>query len=162
MYNVSAGENTYEISFSEEELKIDGKSFNGDFSKLDQNVFHLIRNGKSYRIEILERKEKQFAIRVNDKVIHTDLKDKMDLLLERLGMDHLADDTVNDINAPMPGLILEVNVAAGDEIRKGDTVLILEAMKMENVIKAAGDGTVKEVVVKKGDSVEKNQVLVRF
>ena len=162
MYKVSAGENTYEISFSKGKLLIDGEPFEGDLSQLDQRNFHLIRNGRSYRIEILDKKDKQFTIRINDTVIQTDLKDKMDLLLERLGMDHLVQDAVNDINAPMPGLILDVHVSAGDEIQKGDPVLILEAMKMENVIKAAGDGIVKEVTVKKGDSVEKNQVLIRF
>ncbi|MEJ2478418.1 MAG: biotin/lipoyl-binding protein [Desulfobacterales bacterium] len=162
MYKVSAGENNYEISFSEGRLLINGKPFDGDLSRIDQRKFHLIRNGRSYRIEILERKDKQFTVRVNGSVVETDLKDKMDILLEKLGMDHLAEDAVNDINAPMPGLILDVHVTAGDEIKKGDPVLILEAMKMENVIKASGDGTVKEVTIKKGDSVEKNQVLVRF
>jgi biotin carboxyl carrier protein len=62
----------------------------------------------------------------------------------------------------MPGLILSVAVAEGQEVKKGDPLLILEAMKMENVIKAPADATVKVIKVRKGDSVDKNQVLVLF
>ena len=69
---------------------------------------------------------------------------------------------VKDIKAPMPGLILDLKVKPGDEVKKGDVVLILEAMKMENIIKAPGDGLVKAVKVNLKQSVEKNQVLIQF
>jgi biotin carboxyl carrier protein len=62
----------------------------------------------------------------------------------------------------MPGLILDLKVAPGDVVKKGDVVLILEAMKMENSIKSPGDGVVKEVKVSLKQSVEKNQVLIQF
>ena len=62
----------------------------------------------------------------------------------------------------MPGLILDLKVKPGDEVKKGDIVLILEAMKMENIIKSPGDGLVKSVKVKLKDSVEKNQILIQF
>ena len=62
----------------------------------------------------------------------------------------------------MPGLIIQLLVKDGDEVKSGDTLLILEAMKMENIIKAPGDATVKSVKVRKGDGVEKNQVLIEF
>jgi biotin carboxyl carrier protein len=62
----------------------------------------------------------------------------------------------------MPGLILDLKVKPGDEVKKGDVVLILEAMKMENSIKSPGDGIVKLVKVNLKDSVEKNQVLIQF
>jgi biotin carboxyl carrier protein len=64
--------------------------------------------------------------------------------------------------APMPGLILDLKVAPGDVVKKGDVVLILEAMKMENSIKSPGDGVVKEVKVSLKQSVEINQVLIQF
>jgi biotin carboxyl carrier protein len=69
---------------------------------------------------------------------------------------------VNTVKAPMPGLIIDLRVKAGDTVKEGDPLLVLEAMKMENIIKAHGDGTVKQVKIKKGDSVEKNQVLIDF
>ncbi len=62
----------------------------------------------------------------------------------------------------MPGLIIDLRVKDGDAVMPGDPLLILEAMKMENMIKASAAGIVKSVKVKKGDSVEKNQVLIEF
>jgi biotin carboxyl carrier protein len=67
-----------------------------------------------------------------------------------------------DIKAPMPGKVIEVNVKEGDTILKGDAILILEAMKMENVLKAENDCTIKKVLVKSSESVEKNQILVEL
>ena len=86
----------------------------------------------------------------------------MDVLLEQMGIDMAAANVVNDLKAPMPGLVLEIPVSVGQEIKKGDQLIILEAMKMENVLKAVGDGVVKSIEVGKGDSVEKNQVLIKF
>jgi len=70
--------------------------------------------------------------------------------------------SLKEIKAPMPGLILDLKVAPGDQVQKGDVLLILEAMKMENSIKSPGDGVVKEVKVSLKQSVEKNQVLIQF
>ena len=69
---------------------------------------------------------------------------------------------LNNIKAPMPGLIIDLRVTTGQTIQPGDTLLILEAMNMENIIKSSGAGIVKRVAVKKGDSVEKGQVLIEF
>jgi biotin carboxyl carrier protein len=86
----------------------------------------------------------------------------MDLLLLQMGLNNNSTGKVNSIKAPMPGLILEINAQQGDVVSPGDTLLVLEAMKMENVIKASGEGTVKSVRVSKGQSVEKGQVLIEF
>lgn len=66
------------------------------------------------------------------------------------------------VRAPMPGMLLEINVKAGDTVKKGQPILIIEAMKMENVIKAQGDGVVKEIFVKSGVSVEKDDKLMEY
>ncbi|HNM32873.1 MAG TPA: biotin/lipoyl-binding protein, partial [Chitinophagales bacterium] len=64
--------------------------------------------------------------------------------------------------APMPGLVLDILVEAGQAVNKGDNLIILEAMKMENIIKASGSGTVKSIHVQKKDAVEKNQLLIEM
>jgi biotin carboxyl carrier protein len=79
-----------------------------------------------------------------------------------MGMNSLVSGILKEIKAPMPGLILDLKVAPGDLVKKGDVVLILEAMKMENSIKSPGDGIVKAVNVSLKQSVEKNQVLIQF
>ena len=86
----------------------------------------------------------------------------MDELLHELGMDAIASTKVNDLKAPMPGLVLDILVKEGEKINKGDTLIVLEAMKMENSLKAIADATVKKISVKKGNTVEKNQVLVHL
>src|SRR6185295_9045954 len=90
------------------------------------------------------------------------LRDKFDLLLEKMGMSGVAASKVNVIKAPMPGLIVDLRVKDGDAVKTGDPLLVLEAMKMENIIKSPGDGQVKKVNVKKGDRVEKGQLLIEL
>ena len=79
-----------------------------------------------------------------------------------MGMNSTGAGSLKEIKAPMPGLILDLKVAPGDLVKKGDVVLILEAMKIENSIKSPGDGLVKAVNVSLKQSVEKNQVLIQF
>lgn len=79
-----------------------------------------------------------------------------------MGIDLSAGPKVNDMKAPMPGLVLNVLVENGQTIKKGDAIVVLEAMKMENILKSPSDGIVKKVHVIKGDKVEKNQVMVNF
>ena len=62
----------------------------------------------------------------------------------------------------MPGLVLSIMVRVGDSVKKGQGLMVLEAMKMENIIKSPSDGIVKSIYIKKSDAVEKNQVLIKF
>ena len=86
----------------------------------------------------------------------------MDELLEKLGMNKTSSSAIQDIKAPMPGLMIDIKVQEGHEVKIGDPLIILEAMKMENVIKSPREGTIKSIMVKKGQSVEKNQILIKF
>ncbi len=70
--------------------------------------------------------------------------------------------TVAEVRAPIPGTIVSVEVTAGQEVRYGDTLVVLEAMKMKNLIRSPRDGRVAEVLVRPGQSVLYNDVLVRF
>lgn len=125
---------------------------------------HLIRDNESIEAELLsiDHATKTLQIRIGHKTANLKLKDRFDLLLEQMGMSMNGSGSVKDIKAPMPGLILDLMVKPGDEVKKGDVVLILEAMKMENIIKSPGDGIVREVKVALKQSVEKNQVMILF
>ncbi|MDX1627829.1 MAG: biotin/lipoyl-containing protein [Fulvivirga sp.] len=165
MYKTIINEDkSLEISFDQEKVTVDGDVFDWDIIEVDESSFHIIYKNKSYTAEIIsfDKPQKLVTIKINGKKYEVKVKDKLDLLLEKLGMDKLASQQVNDIKAPMPGLVLDILVKEGDEVQKGDQVMILEAMKMENVLKSPGDGTVKSLNVKKGDSVEKNQVMIEF
>ena len=127
-------------------------------------VFHILKNQKSYKAEIqsVDYLTKTFTFKINGSIHTAKINDMYDRLIDQLGMKVGVAQKVGDIKAPMPGLVIEVAVAVGQSLTKGDIVLILEAMKMENVIKAAGDGIVKAIHTTKGQPVEKGQLLIEM
>ena len=143
---------------------LNGETFNWDVIKIKENTYHIIKDNKSYNLEVLSIKpeEKSFFIKVDGIKYQFNAKDKYDELLHSLGMDNLASKKVSDLKAPMPGLVLEVSVEGGQQVSKGDALLILEAMKMENVIKSPTDGVIKSISINKGETVEKNQLILNF
>ncbi len=143
--------------------------FNGEETplnlvKIKEGSYHLIRNHQSFNVEVLkfDIDEKSLLLKVNGNKYSVQVKDKYDELLRQLGLDNLTEKKVNDIKAPMPGLVLNILVEEGREVKKGDALIVLEAMKMENILKSPTDGVVKKIAVKKGQAVEKNQVLIQF
>jgi biotin carboxyl carrier protein len=165
MANVTVNKKSaFEIEQSADGMLLDGKPFNWDIVQLHAGYFHILHNNKSYKAEVVEsdRVLKTFTLKINNHIHTVAVKDKFDQLLEKLGMSTAAAGKVNNIKAPMPGLIIDVKIQAGDIVKINDPLLILEAMKMENVLKSPGEGVVKSVTVKKGDKVEKNQVLIEF
>jgi biotin carboxyl carrier protein len=101
-------------------------------------------------------------IKINQTTYNVSVKDKYDELLHQLGLDKALSNKLTNIKAPMPGLVLNILVGEGTEVKKGDALIVLEAMKMENILKAPADAKVKSVSVKKGMAVEKNQILIEF
>jgi biotin carboxyl carrier protein len=164
MFTVINQSTSYSVEKTEEMLTVNGKQIVWDLKWISDRKVHLIHENRSIEAELLdfEKETKTVQIRIGNKVASLQLKDRNDLILEKLGMNMSASTALKEIKAPMPGLILDLKVKAGDEVKKGDVVLILEAMKMENIIKAPGDGVVKLVKVNLKDSVEKNQVLIQF
>jgi biotin carboxyl carrier protein len=132
-----------------------------DIELLPDGRIHLLLAGKSYlcAVEELETSAKKLRVEVNGKRIEVEVKDELDLLIRSMGMRTTEKKASKNIMAPMPGLILQLRAKSGDEVETGSEILILEAMKMENVLKANGSGTVKEILVQAGQTVEKGQLL---
>ena len=143
---------------------VDEKSIKWDIQSVDEHKIHLIKGSQSLEAELIaiDLEAKSLQIRLGHKTATLQLKDRFDLLLEKMGMAFIGTGSLKEIKAPMPGLILDLKVKPGDQVKKGDVILILEAMKMENILKSPGDGIVKEVKVILKQSVEKNQVLIQF
>ncbi len=133
-----------------------------DIVKADNGQYHILHNNKSFLAEILEADfvEKTFVIKVNGDTFSLKISDEYEQLVEKLGLSVDQHEIIKDIVAPMPGLILNVLAEPGQEIEKGDQLLILEAMKMENVIKSPGQGSIKSIEVSEGQAVEKGQLLI--
>ena len=143
---------------------INGESTPADLVKLGDGRYHLLAGQRSMKVFLKKYSaaEKTLELDVDGGRASVAIKDGMDLLLEKMGLGNALAAAVNDLKAPMPGLVLKVEVAEGQTVNKGDALCVLEAMKMENVLKATTTATVKAIRVKAGDSVEKNQLLIEF
>ncbi len=164
MYKVIIGDKSLSVAINKDNVVLDGKPVAIDLARLDDKRYHLLLEHKSYNLEIIsiDRDTGHVAVKVNNKAITVTVKTALDELLQKMGLNNNNAAITTDIGAPMPGLILDVVVQAGDEVKKGDTLLVLEAMKMENIIKSPGNGKIKAIPVKKGDSVDSGQKLILF
>ncbi|MDR6560062.1 MULTISPECIES: acetyl-CoA carboxylase biotin carboxyl carrier protein subunit [unclassified Arcicella] len=164
MLKATVNQQTFNIVSDKTGTTIDEQPLDWDIVEIRNNHFHILYNNRSYNAEVLEAdyQAKSFLIKMNNRQYVVNVKDRFDILLEQLGMSETASTKVNDLKAPMPGLIVSLLVQIGDSIKKGDSLLILEAMKMENVLKATGEGIIKNIKVSNKQNVEKNQVLIEF
>lgn len=153
-----------EIELDEErnEFSIDGSTRPYSFHR-QENGRYLLRSGtKLYKIDNVSYDQHTVQFTLDGNWCKVQVRDEQDLLLDKLGFKTAAEIGEGELNAPMPGKILEVIVGEGDKVKIGDPVAILEAMKMENELKAPIDGTVTKIAVSKNDSVEKNALILEI
>lgn len=155
---------TFDIQQDKSGLMVNNQPFSWDMVEIRNGLFSILYKNRSFNAEVLEAdyQAKSFLIKINKNKYMVSAKDRFDILLDQLGMSDANTNKVNDLKAPMPGLIVDIKVQVGDTVKKGDIILILEAMKMENVLKSAGDGKVKAVKIAPKQNVEKNQILIEF
>ncbi|MFI5161865.1 MAG: acetyl-CoA carboxylase biotin carboxyl carrier protein subunit [Sphingobacteriales bacterium] len=165
MYNIKVNNKfDYKIENKSDKLLVNDEKVDLDIQQLGPSAFHIINNMASYNAEVVsfDREAKTAEIKINGTIYHVAAKDQFDVLLDKLGLSDLNSAKVSEVKAPMPGLVLKVFVNEGSEVKKGDNLFVLEAMKMENIIKSPGDVIVKSIRIKPGDKVEKGQVLINF
>ncbi len=135
-----------------------------DAVETSTNKYHILQNNSSIKANIVSSdfNKKTYSVKVNNNTYDVVLNDALDQQIVALGFEIGASKKVNDIKAPMPGLILEINVTEAQEVKEDDPLLILEAMKMENVINSPRDGVIKSIKVSQGNTVEKNALLIEF
>ena len=167
MLKINIGDKEYTVKFKQNSLlkgQVEGQDFELDIIKKDEVSYHLIKDNKSYNIEIVEvdNEGKIVNLKINGVPYLGKALSEMDLLLKEMGMDNLSTKKLKELKAPMPGLVLDIQVNEGDEVNEGDKLVVLEAMKMENNLKAESGGKVKSINCSKGQAVEKNEVLIIF
>ena len=149
---------SYEFEFTKDQIT------SLDTQEIADKHYHLLKENRSFKAEVFTENflQRQYDIKINSNTYKVAISNELDLLIEEMGLSLGNAQIINDIKAPMPGLILEVNVEEGAEVQEGDYLLVLEAMKMENTLTAPRDGVVKSVSIKKGETVEKNQLLIEM
>jgi len=153
-----------EISNGGQHITLNGNAIQVDRKEVEKGHFHLLKDNRSYNAEVvsMNTEEKTVVVKVNGQSFSVQIKDRFDDLLKSLGMESSGGAKLKDIKAPMPGMVLQILVEADQEVEKDTPLIILEAMKMENVIKSPAPGKVKRVAIEKGVAVEKNAVLIEF
>ncbi|MBX7182812.1 MAG: acetyl-CoA carboxylase biotin carboxyl carrier protein subunit [Bacteroidia bacterium] len=163
-YTISiANGGNYETSFNDE-LLVAGEAVQINPISIENGEYQIILNGKTIKAELIATnlQEKKFTLLINGNKYMVQAADEFDLLLKKMGFDSANSQKIKEMKAPMPGMVLSIVVNEGDVVNKGDTLLVLEAMKMENSIKSPGEGKIKQILAQKGKPVEKNQVLIVF
>jgi biotin carboxyl carrier protein len=131
---------------------------------IDHRFFTLDFEGQEYHGEVVSdlSEAQQLVLKINHRVFHIRKKHALDELIQQLGMDKPKVRKIKSFNAPMPGRIINVLVAVGDDVDAGTPLISLEAMKMENTLKSSGIGKVKTIHVAAGAVVEKGAALFEF
>jgi biotin carboxyl carrier protein len=154
-YQVNIEDNTFELTT--EQLK------RFDLVQNGENI-HVLQNNTAFNVKVIATNfnEKILTLEVNGNKYDVNIEDEYDMLVKKMGLSAFVVQKMTNVKAPMPGLVVEVLVEPGQVVEKGTQLLILEAMKMENVLKAEGEGVVKSIEVAKGAAVDKGQILIEM
>jgi biotin carboxyl carrier protein len=150
--------NSVTFEFSESNLQ------NLDAVEVTPSNFHILNQNQPYLATITSADflQKKYEVKVNNNTYNVVISNELDQLISSMGIERGKTKVVNAIKAPMPGLILEINVQVGQSVQENDTLLVLEAMKMENAFLSPREGIIKSIAVEKGNAVEKGQLLIEF
>ena len=148
----------HEFEFEQHQIQ------NLDVQKTSSGAYHLLVNDKSVTSQIVSSDflKKTYTIKINNNLYQVQISNELDVLIQDMGLSLSANQIINEVKAPMPGMILDVMVEEGQEVKEGDNLLVLEAMKMENTIMAPRDAVIKSITVKKGKTVGKSEVLIEM
>ncbi len=134
-----------------------------DLVRTGNSEFSVLLDGRSHRVLVVKNDKENglVRLRIGGLTYNVKLEDEQSRLMKTLGLEKAAL-KVREIKAPMPGLVLNILVKPGDNVQKNDPLLVLEAMKMENMIRAPGDAVIGAISAVQGRAVEKGQLLVSF
>ena len=154
LLDVNAGQYTFQLTDAD------------NITLNDSDVINqiILDNNKSKLVSVKEvnHELKRYQIQIDGRTYQVKISDAVDQQILKMNLKSKKSNQLKELRAPMPGLVRQVNVQVGDQVDSGDALFILEAMKMENVLKSPVNGLVSDLFVKPGESVEKNQILLSF
>lgn len=160
LYTAVAGDQ-HDLPFEISKTDLD----QADIIQVSADVLHLILGHRSYLVHLISADygNKIFVLRINEKDITIKLRDEVESRVHAMGFDVSRNHVkLKQITSPMPGLVLKILVQEGEEVHEGQPVIVLEAMKMENVLSAPTKGTVGKIHVTEKKNVDKGQMLVEL
>jgi biotin carboxyl carrier protein len=154
LLDVNASQYTFQL--------IDADNITLNDSEVNNQI--ILDNNKSKLVSVkgVNHELKRYQIQIDGRIYHVQISDEVDQQILTMNLKSKRSNQLKELRAPMPGLVRQVNVQVGDQVDAGDSLFILEAMKMENLLKSPVNGKVSDVFVKPGESVEKNQILLSF
>ena len=161
-YIATINDKQYEVEVvSQRQVRVNGKTYDVDFQLVSgQPIFSLLVNGGSYQAHVFPGDEDTLQVLMRGTLYTATIEDEREKRLKVAGGSRTTQTGEFTLRAPMPGLIVKVPVKEGDAVKKGDVLVILESMKMQNELKSPREGRVTRVQVKTGDSVEQRQGMV--
>lgn len=157
--------NTYKIKANEFEFIFNKEMIdNTDLVKRSETDYHVIKDHRSVNAKLIafDLHAKKATIEIEGELFEVEIKDELDQMLEIMGFGTVSNKQIKEVKAPMPGLVLEIAVSEGQEVKEGEKILILVAMKMENSIMIHTTAKIKRIAVNAGQAVEKGQLLVEL
>jgi acetyl/propionyl-CoA carboxylase alpha subunit len=146
--------------YDDRRIDVDGKTILAAFTKINQNSFILRYGERVIEVAINQYNNEIIRFLLDGWYFDTTVRTKLEETVHELQMDIQKVEHKYDIKAPMPGLILKINKCLGDTVEIGESILVLEAMKMENDLRSPVNGTVKKIHFKEGQTVEKDFTII--
>lgn len=160
-YITTVNDQEYTVEIDQEgQIMVDGREYRVDFQQLSEGgILSLLLDNHSLEA-IVEERDQSWEVLIQGELYTVKVQDERAYRLAKAR--GIASEVTGEANvkSPMPGLIIDVPVTEGQKIEKGQQVVILESMKMENELRSPRDGIIKRIWVTKGATVEKNEVLV--
>ncbi|MGD0710855.1 MAG: biotin/lipoyl-containing protein [Bacteroidales bacterium] len=162
---IKIGDRTADVELISKEgnkvqVSIDNKMYEVDIVMVENGVYSIILNNKSYNIELVrDETGKKYMVNTPYNYFPLEIIDMQTKYMKNRMKDDV-DSSQDRIFSPMPGKIIKITVKKGEEVTAGQTVIIVEAMKMQSEYKVKRDSKIKDILVKEGDTVEGNQTLI--
>lgn len=160
LYHAVFGDDqTKDIEITQQDLE------SADIISVGVDRLHILEAFQSQIVEVIhaDYAVKQFVLRINGKEVTVKLRDEVESRIHAMGFDinrhHIK---LNHVSSPMPGMVLKILAQEGEEVSEGQPVIVLEAMKMENVLNAPASGVISKIHVTEKQNVDKNEILVEL
>lgn len=155
---------SFELAKVDQQWQLNGADIQADIQVQSNGQWSVLLDHKSYnaQLEKIDKENKELVLKIDGQRYTLQIKEDIDVLLDKMGINMSASQKAAPLKAPMPGMVLKVLVSVGQTVNKGDALLILEAMKMENVLKATGTAVIKAIKAEEKTAVEKGAVLIEM